>query len=218
MMNELFDKLKIKPNNLKLYEEALTHSSFANENETTHYERLEFLGDAVLQIITSDYLFNNVALDQGGLTKLRASLVREEALHYYAKQINLSKYIRIGHGEVDVKPSIQADVIEAIFAAIYLDLGIKKAFETFNLIIKPHIEITSQIKDFKTELQEYIQLERKSLSYKTIKIGGPSHKPIFKSEVYLEETILLGSGIGSSKIESEQKAAREALMKVVREV
>ncbi|MFA5692959.1 MAG: ribonuclease III [Acholeplasmataceae bacterium] len=217
-MNELFDKLKIKPKNTKLFEIALTHSSYANENNVIDYERLEFLGDAILQIITSDYLYKNYQSDQGVLTKTRASIVREEALYYYAKKLNLAKYIKLGHGELNAKPSIQADVIEALFAAIYLDLGIEIAFKTFEIVVVPYLEITKQIKDYKTELQEFIQLERKSLTYKTNKIGGPSHKPVFKSNVYLEGNILLGTGIGNSKIDSEQKAAEAALLKVVKEV
>src|SRR5690606_25421787 len=127
-MKTLFEKLGITPKNEALYIQALTHSSYAHENGTAHYERLEFLGDAVIQIIMSDYLYKNDLRDQGVLTKKRAQSVREEALFLFAEKIELSKYIKLGNGEQGAKQSVVADVFEAIFAAIYLDLGIETAF------------------------------------------------------------------------------------------
>ena len=217
-MNKLFEKLGIKPKNLDLYIEALTHSSYANENQTKDNERLEFLGDSVIQIIMSDYLFKGNHSEEGVLTKKRAQSVREEALFLYAEKIELHKYMKLGNGESEAKQSMIADCFEAIFAAIYLDLGIEIAFLVFEKVIKPYLPLVETLKDYKTQLQEYIQLERKSLKYRTLRTGGPSHKPIFKSEVVLEGDIVLGSAIGTSIKDEEQKAAEVAISKVVKDV
>jgi ribonuclease-3 len=217
-MKTLFEKLGITPKNEALYIQALTHSSYAHENGTVHYERLEFLGDAVIQIIMSDYLYKNDLRDQGVLTKKRAQSVREEALFLFAEKIELSKYIKLGNGEQGAKQSVVADVFEAIFAAIYLDLGIETAFLVFEKVVVPYLPLVETLKDYKTQLQEFIQLERKSLTYRTVKVSGPSHNPTFKADVFLEDEILLGSGTGSSKTEAQQKAAKEALSKVVKDV
>ena len=216
-MNDLLNKLNIKTNNLDLYLQAMTHTSFAHEHQTVHNERLEFLGDAVIELMMSTYLFTHDPSNQGVLTKRRAQAVREEALVLYAKTIDLEKHMRLGNGEQSAKPSMIADAFEAFFGAIYTDQGYEKAYEVFKLIVIPNLKLVEHIKDYKTQLQEFIQLERKSLSYKTLKVGGPSHRPIFKSEVFLENSILLGSGQGSSTKEAEQNAAKEALSKVVKE-
>ncbi len=217
-MKELFKRLGIQPKNEALYVQALTHSSYAHENSTEHYERLEFLGDAVIQIIVSDYLFKHDIRDQGILTKKRAQSVREEALYLYAEKIELVKYMHLGRGELDAKQSMIADAYEALFAAIYLDLGIETAFLVFERVVVPYLPLVETLKDYKTQLQELIQLERKSLAYKTVRTGGPSHRPTFKSDVILEGEILLGSGFGTSTRAAEQEAAKEALSKVVKGV
>src|SRR5690606_38914794 len=133
-MKTLYEKLGITPKNEKLYIQALTHSSFAHENGTEHYERLEFLGDAVIQIIMSDYLYKNDLRDQGFLTKRRAQSVREEALFLFAEKLNLAAYLKLGNGEQNAKQSVIADAFEALFAAIYLDLGIQSAFLVFEKV------------------------------------------------------------------------------------
>lgn len=217
-MNELFQKLGIVPKNKDLYIQALTHTSYAHENKAEHYERLEFLGDAVIQIIISDYLYKHDARDQGVLTKRRAQSVREEALFLFAEKIELSKYMKLGNGEQEAKQSMIADAFEAIFAAIYLDLGFETAFLVFERVMLPYLALVETLKDYKTQLQEFIQLERKSLTYKTVRTGGPSHRPTFKSDVVLEGDIILGTGIGTSTKDAEQKAAKEALNKVVKGV
>ncbi len=216
-MNDLLQKLNIATNNIDLYLQALTHTSFAHENHTEHNERLEFLGDAVIELMMSTYLFTHDSSDQGVLTKKRAQAVREEALVLYAEKINLDRYMRLGNGEQEAKPSMIADAFEAFFGAIYTDQGYDKTYEIFHRIVIPHLKLVEHIKDYKTQLQEFIQLERKSLAYKTLKVSGPSHRPTFKSEVYLENSILLGAGQGSSTKEAEQNAAKEALSKVVKE-
>jgi ribonuclease-3 len=210
-MDTLFKALGIKPKNLDLYIEALTHSSYANEHHTTHNERLEFLGDAVLQITLSDYLFKGESGAPGVLTKRRAQIVREEALFIYAEKINLKEHMRLGQGELNKGPnrSMIADAFEAIYGAIYLDLGLDAAKESTKLTIIPFLDEVTKLKDYKS---------RRTLSYHTVKIGGPSNNPEFKAEVYLDENILLGTGIGPTKQDAQQNAAKEALSKVIKEV
>lgn len=219
-MDTLFKTLGIKPKNLDLYIEALTHSSYANEHHTTHNERLEFLGDAVLQITLSDYLFKGESGDPGVLTKRRAQIVREEALFIYAEKINLKEHMRLGQGELNKGPnrSMIADAFEAIYGAIYLDLGLDAAKESTKLTIIPFLDEVTMLKDYKSQLQELVQIDRRTLSYHTVKIGGPSNSPEFKAEVYLDENILLGTGIGPTKQDAQQNAAKEALSKVIKEV
>lgn len=219
-MDTLFKVLGIKPKNLDLYIEALTHSSYANEHHTTHNERLEFLGDAVLQITLSDYLFKGESGAPGVLTKRRAQIVREEALFIYAERINLKEHMRLGQGELNKGPnrSMIADAFEAIYGAIYLDLGLDAAKESTKLTIIPFLDEVTMLKDYKSQLQELVQIDRRTLSYHTVKIGGPSNNPEFKAEVYLDENILLGTGIGPTKQDAQQNAAKEALSKVIKEV
>lgn len=216
-MIDLLKKLNIKTKNMDLYLQALTHTSYAHENNTEHNERLEFLGDAVIELMMSTYLFTHDPSNQGVLTKRRAQAVREEALVLYAHKIHLEPLMQLGNGEQGAKPSMIADAFEALFGALYMDQGYEKTYETFLEIVIPNLNLVEHIKDYKTQLQEFIQLERKSLSYKTFKVSGPSHRPVFKSEVFLENSILLGTGQGSSTKEAEQNAAKEALSKVVKE-
>jgi ribonuclease-3 len=216
-MNELLQQLNIQTDNIDLYFQALTHTSYAHENHTEHNERLEFLGDAVIELLMSTYLYTHDESHQGVLTKRRAQAVREEALVLYAQKINLESLMLLGNGEQSAKPSMIADAFEALFGALYMDQGYDKTYEVFLQIVVPHLKLVEHIKDYKTQLQEFIQLERKSLAYKTVKVSGPSHRPTFKSEVFLENSILLGAGTGSSTKEAEQNAAKEALSKVVKE-
>jgi len=213
----LLEKLNIKPNNLNLYIQALTHSSYANENDSKHYERLEFLGDAVLQIIISQYLFDNDLSDEGTLTKKRAQTVREETLNLYAQTIDLKDYILLGKGE-EIKganASIVADCFESLLAAIFLDQGIKAATKFVLDIYLPLVNQVSKIKDYKSTLQEYFAVDRKTLSYKTT-FTGPSNKREFFAEVILDNGITLGRGKGLTKKDAEQQAAKEALSKMHR--
>ncbi|NMA04920.1 MAG: ribonuclease III [Acholeplasmataceae bacterium] len=216
-VSELLKKIKIKPRDISLYESALTHSSFAYENDVESNERLEFLGDAVLEIFMSEYLYKNQKeLAEGIMTKKRAQLVCEEALFQYSNKINLTYYLKLGRGE-KVKGASQAtiaDAFEALMGAVYLDLGHKEARKVFYQLVIPNIDLTSDIKDFKTILQEYVQGDRKTIVYKIINESGPSHDKVFEAAVYLDGTIILGNGVGKTKKEAEQKAAEEALKKV----
>ncbi len=206
--------------NKELLITALTHSSYANEakGSVKYNERLEFLGDSVLSIVVSDYIYLHCPeLPEGKLTKLRASLVCEKSLYVYAKQINMGKHIRLSKGERrsggDDRPSILSDAFEALIAAIYLDGGIEPAREFILRFVIPDIKSTKpkKFKDYKTSLQEIIQKNpEEKLSYVLVKETGPDHDKHFVVEVHLNSNVI-GKGGGRSKKEAEQQAAREAL-------
>lgn len=202
-----------------LLENALTHSSYANEGNRglKSNERLEFLGDSVLGFITAGYLFRHGSGQEGELTRLRASLVCEKALSSYARKLGLGECLLLGHGELRGggadRPSILADAFEAVIAAIYLDGGLEPA-ETF---ILPYIKAElseqrrPQFKDYKTALQEIIQQNpEEQLTYLLVGESGPDHNKQFTVEVHLNSNVI-GTGRGRSKKEAEQQAAREAL-------
>ncbi len=216
-MEELFNKLGVKPNNLKLYNTAFSHSSYVNENNLkADYERLEFLGDAVLELISSDYLYNNMNVEEGDMTKIRASYVCENACYQYAYDLGFSKYIKVGHGEEEdggkYKKVILADIFEAFIGAMYLDQGFIKTKEVISKVIVPYIENPKIIffSDYKSVLQEYTQTDKRSLKYVLVDEEGPSHDKTFTTVVMIDD-ITYGKGIGSSKKESEQEAAKDAL-------
>ncbi|MFA5560348.1 MAG: ribonuclease III [Acholeplasmataceae bacterium] len=215
-MKALLKKVGIKPNNIDLYEQAMTHSSYGHENQTTDNERLEFLGDAVIEVLTSDYLFHNLNASEGQMTKMRAQAVCEEALVTYANHLNLSEYIKLGKGEVNkgANDAILADAFEALFGAIYADQGIEEARRVFNERIEPYLGLVFEIKDYKSLLQEYIQSgDKRNISYHIIHESGPSHAKEFHAVVKLDKEIILGTGIGKTKKEAEQNAAQDALGK-----
>lgn len=198
---------------------ALTHSSYSNEMKggVPNNERQEFLGDAVLSIIVSDYLFNRFHMAEGDLTKLRASIVCERGLFEMAQKINLGSYLYLGRGEELMggreRPSILSDAFEALIAAIYLDGGIEPARQ----FVLPFVEdFLSQkhshgFQDYKTMLQEIIQQNpEEKISYILVGQTGPDHDKRFEVEVRLNSNVI-GRGVGRSKKSAEQLAAREAL-------
>ena len=206
--------------------EALTHSSYSNENRKYNFnERLEFLGDSVLGIIISDYLFNaEKKLPEGELTKLRANIVCEESLSDVAKEIQLGNYMLLGKGEESTggrkRISILADAFEAVIAAIYLDGGIENA-RKFILKYMEKIIWDSRrgkiFRDYKTHLQEVLQEKGENsinIWYKLVEEKGPDHNKIFIMQVGMNEDIL-GVGEGKSKKEAEQLAARIALSNIL---
>ena len=219
-MEELFKKLNIKPRDIKLYQTAFYHSSYANENKRNRRsnERLEFLGDSVLSIVVSQYLFEHFShLPEGELTKIRASLVCEKSLHVFAKQIDLGKYLLLGKGEENTggreRASILADAFEALIAAIYLDGGLDAAKEHILRFIPEDIDSqkSSAFNDYKTILQEVIQQNpEEKVEYVIADQSGPDHNKAFTVNVCLN-TNVIGVGVGRSKKEAEQMAAREAL-------
>ena len=221
-MDELFNRLNIKPNDIKLYMSAFSHSSYANEHKAkSDYERLEFLGDALVDLVVADYLYNNSKEAEGEMTKDRASYVCENALYQYSMDLGLNNYIRVGNGEQKdggkFKKAIVADIFESFMAAIYLDLGFSTARRVALDIIVPYIEDpkVSFFNDYKSALQEYVQAEQDSISYKLISESGPAHDKSFKIAVVIDG-IVYGEGVGSSKKEAEQEAAKIALDKVAK--
>ena len=210
---KVFKKLDINPTNMNLYTTAVTHSSFSNENPSyPDYERLEFLGDAVLEIIISEYLYKERKLEEGVMTRMRASYVCEEACATYAREIGLDKDIRVGTGEV-LNQTITADVFEAFVAALYLDQGFDFTKKFVLDIITKYIEQgVDFLHDYKSTLQELVQTEKRSLVYEVINEEGPSHNKTFTSVVKIDD-IIMGKGVGNSKKASEQEAAKDALSK-----
>ena len=209
------DRDIIKSINEELLMEALTHSSYSNEHkDAKNYERLEFLGDAVLELITSEYFYLNTFLKEGEMTKKRASFVCEQALSHYAKDLGIDKLIRVGHGQIgNINDTIIADVFESILGAIYLTHGINIAREYINEVVVPYIKKDFMfLGDYKTLLQEYVQTDRKSLEYVLVKEYGESHNKTFEVEVMING-IVYGKGIGKSKKEAEQHAAFDAYKK-----
>ena len=198
--------------------EALSHSSFANETKKNSNERLEFLGDSVLSIVVSDYLFENYKhLPEGQLTKVRASLVCENSLFEFAKTIDLGDFLMLGKGEENTggrkRPSILADTFEAVIAAVYLDGGIEAARKYVLGFIPKDLSVTKAASnnDFKTILQEVIQKNpEEKIEYFLKDATGPDHDKTFTIQVKLNSNVI-GEGVGHSKKQAEQMAAREAL-------
>lgn len=206
--------------NPELLKTSLSHSSYANEVKkgTKSNERLEFLGDAVLSIIVSEYLFKNYAhLPEGELTKLRASLVCEKNLAEYSRSLQVGDFLLLGKGEEmnhgRERSSILADAFEAILAALYLDSDMQTATDYVLRFVKNQLENTKEVnfKDYKTILQEIIQQNREEkVRYILTDEYGPDHDKHFIVEVHLNSNVI-GKGEGRSKKEAEQQAAREAL-------
>ncbi len=206
-------------------ETALTHSSYAHEMNIPsdkNNERQEFLGDAVLEIVISNYIFNKYAdMPEGEMTKLRASIVCEDTLSKAASEIGLGKLIKLGKGEIYTggreRPSILADAMEAVFGAVYLDGGLDAAGEFILNILKPHIEHLKnnfKMRDCKTYLQELIQKKSKNpIVYHIIGESGLAHNKEFISDV-VHDGKILGKGRGRSKKEAEQNAAADAISRM----
>ncbi len=219
-MKLLQEKIGYNFKDESLLSEALTHSSYSNENKgrVNCNERLEFLGDSVLSLIVTNYIFLNFSqLPEGDLTQLRASLVCEKALYKFAKFIDLGDFIKLSKGERNGggtdRPSILSDAFEALIAAIFLDGGYECARDFVMNFIGPEIRNLRKkpIKDYKTTLQEIVQKNPgERLEYRLISESGPDHNKHFVSEVLLNSNSI-GKGGGRSKKEAEQQAAREAL-------
>lgn len=214
---KILDKLNIKTNNNKLYETALTHTSYANEHGLESYERLEYLGDAVLELVMSDYLYNTTNYQEGVMTKTRAKYVCEEALYEYSLKLGLNKYLLLGHGEEEnggrTRKAIVADIFEAIIGAIYLDKGFNEAKRFIQENVIQVIEKEDvDFNDYKSILQELVQTDKRSLEYIVVSETGPAHDKRFEVIAKIDD-IIYGSGIGRSKKEAEQRAACDALRK-----
>ncbi|MDD3187031.1 MAG: ribonuclease III [Bacilli bacterium] len=217
---EILDKLGIKPNNEQLYQMALTHTSFANENNLESYERLEYLGDAVLELIISEYLYKSTSFEEGIMTKMRSHYVCEDALYEYSLRTGLNEYLLLGHGEMEsggkYRKAIVADIFEAFIGALYLDCGIEKVkkFIHDNVITLIENKEIDFFEDYKSKLQELAQTDKRSLKYLVINEEGPAHDKTFTVEVKIDD-IVYGVGKAHSKKEAEQLAAHDALKKSV---
>ena len=221
----MFQKqININFNNENLLIQAFTHSSYVNEHRKKPYEdneRLEYLGDAVLELTVSQYLFQKYStMSEGELTKLRAAIVCEPSLVKFANELDFGRYILLGRGEEltggRTRPALLADVFEAFIGSLYLDQGLQQVINFLSLHIFPKINdgAFSHVMDFKSQLQEYVQRDSTgSIEYKILQEKGPAHNREFVSKVLLNgET--LGIGSGRSKKEAEQQAAKEALLKL----
>lgn len=203
-----------------LLKQALTHSSFTNEqkiNKAKNYERLEFLGDAVLELVSSEFLFREHSqVPEGELTKLRASMVCEPSLAFCAKDLELGKFMRLGKGEESTggreRDSITSDAMEAVIGAIYLDGGMEPARTFIDRFILSDLEDKQLFYDSKSNLQELIQGKlKKEFCYELLEESGPEHDKTFRVLVRMEEEIL-GEGTGRTKKAAEQQAAYRALL------
>lgn len=220
---EFEEKIEYSFRNRTLLENALTHSSYANEKHWSYdrnNERLEFLGDAVLELVSSDFIFHEHKKDmEGSMTKLRASLVCEQSLAGSARELNLGKYIRLGKGESATggsdRDSILSDAFEAVIGAIYLDGGLEHAAVFIRRFVLSDIEAKQLFYDSKTVLQEIIQERRdgNAISYELISESGPDHAKVFEISCNLGGEII-GIGKGKSKKAAEQQAAYQAILKI----
>ncbi|WP_088809522.1 MULTISPECIES: ribonuclease III [Listeria] len=212
--------------NVALLQTAFTHSSYVNEHrheELQDNERLEFLGDAVLELTVSDYLFKKYPdMAEGQMTKMRAAIVCEPSLVEFAEMVHFSKYIRLGKGEEKAggrtRPALLADVFESFIGALYLDNGIQAVIRFLERLVFPKIDtgIYMQTVDFKTQLQEIVQRDRDVLiQYDILGETGPAHNKAFEAQVVVNGQVL-GKGTGRTKKQAEQNAAEYAIRQVLR--
>ncbi|MFC4664679.1 MULTISPECIES: ribonuclease III [Oceanobacillus] len=222
-LSQLENELGITFQQKDLLKEAFTHSSYVNEykkSKLNDNERLEFLGDAVLELAVSQYLYrNNQEMPEGEMTKLRAAIVCEASLTVFAKQFDFGKYILLGKGEDKTggrqRPAILADAFEAFLGALYLDQGFDAVLRFLNMHIFPALTVdtSTSVMDYKSHLQEIVQQQKdRKIEYEIIEERGPSHYKEFIAQVVIQGEPA-GKGNGRTKKEAEQKAARAALEK-----
>lgn len=220
-MEKLCHELGYRFRNSSLLTTALTHPSYGGDHHVPHYQRLEFLGDAVLELAVSQYLYAKLPeVDEGKLTRIRAALVREETLYRAAKRVGLDAYIRLSVGEERSggrnKPSILSDVMEAVFAAVYLDGGFENAVKAVERALGEELSpktLYDNCLDAKSRLQELLQRDGGMPAYEFVSMQGPPHAPEFCYRVTAGGCVL-GEGVGPSKQGAQQNAAREALKRM----
>lgn len=222
---EWLETRQIKVNDRELIQVACTHSSYVNEHSFSKRdnERIEYMGDAVLQLWVSQRLYMlKPSLSEGQMTTIRAQLVCEKALANYCRDLGLNQFLLLGVGEEKSggrqRDSITSDMFEAFIGAIYIDSGFNSVDIILNQVILPLLKEvdTLIITDYKTKLQEYVQSDiRKTIIYEVVNMEGPSNQPTFEVVVKLDE-LILGRGIGPSKKKAEQSAAKDAFSKLVR--
>lgn len=219
---QFLQHLEIQFSNKKLLKQSFTHASYRNEHRTEggqDNERLEFLGDAVLELLVSEYLFLKYPkLPEGELTRLRAAIVCEPSLVRFATKLEFDRYIRLGRGEEisggRKRPALLADVFEAFVGAYYLDQGLQAVKDFLHKYVFPEIQSvgTPLLQDYKTSLQEYVQREGLGqLSYQILEERGPAHNREFVAMAMLDDRSM-GEGVGRSKKEAEQRAAQMTMM------
>ncbi|MCI1904059.1 ribonuclease III [Enterococcus hirae] len=223
-LEELKTEYGIVFEHVDLLELAFTHSSFVNEHRNLALEdneRVEFLGDAVLELLISRYVYDHYPdLPEGKLTKIRSAIVREESLAKFAQECHFDRYIRLGNGEEAnggrKRPSLLCDLFESFLGALYLDQGLEKALEFIKQVIFPKIEsgMFEQEMDYKTRLQEILQHQGDvNIAYQIVGEEGPAHERTFSTEVIADGKVL-GLGTGKSKKAAEQDAAKLAIRKL----
>ena len=219
---ELLKRINVVPNDIALYELALTHPSYNAEVNTKHfdYERLEYMGDAVLDYVSADLIFHqHKTMEPGNMSKLRSFLVKSKTLSNYARNINLADYISTGHSiskeQLQNSDRILEDCFEALIGAIYLDQGIEFVFNFIKKVLMKDIIVFGKqdLTDYKSKLQEEMQSEyRESVHYEMLEESGPAHDRTYLVQVLFNE-IPLATGTGKTKKEAEQDAAKNALKK-----
>lgn len=221
LVKKVIEKYQLKVNNINLICTAFIHSSYVNEHKKMRLhdnERLEFLGDSVLGVLVSHYLFSSKNIfSEGEMTKLRSQYVCEGTLYQFAKTLGIGELMLLGHGEEitggRLRPAVLADAFEAFLGALYVDSGLENPKKIIDQVVIPYIENGEllSIEDYKSELQEFVQADNKhSVHYEIVDDEGPAHNKIFTAEVYLDD-IRLGRGTGRTKKEAEQNAAKEAM-------
>lgn len=223
LLKEILAKYDVKVTNTENFLLAMTHSSYANEHNLKSNERIEFLGDAVLGFLVARYIYDNFPnIPEGKMSKLRATYVCENANAKYAQVLGIDKLLLLGRGEEQSggrqKDAVINDAFESFLGAVYLTNGIEDVKKILEKVVFPHIKANDQIEfvDYKSQLQEYVQAEtRSSLVYRLVSKEGTSNDPTFTMEVVLED-IVLGRGVGKSKKEASQLAAKNALSKMAK--
>ena len=224
-LKELEQKIGYKFSDFSLLERAMMHSSYTNERHLPKYrcnERLEFLGDAVLELVSSEFLFKgSPKMPEGELTKTRASMVCEPSLALCARDIDLGSYLLLGKGEEAtggrMRDSVTSDAMEALIGAVYLDGGFTSAKEFIHRFVLTDLEDKKLFYDSKTILQEMVQAEKLgTITYRLVKAEGPDHNKSFHTEVLIGNKVS-GKGVGRTKKASEQQAAYEAILSLRRE-
>ena len=220
-VEEVSAKLDVKFKNADLLKTAFTHAAYANVFKTTSNQRMEFLGDSVLGLVVSDYVYRNSKLNEGDLTRIKSQFVSEEALSKVVDGLEVNTYLLVNQGSLGQalheKPSVKADLYESIVAAIYLDSGLEVAREfvlrTLNLGEKAVKQYLEDSLDYKTQLQELLQKEGKvKITYRTTLTKGSAHEPVFTAWLTINGE-KVAKATGSSKRKSEQEAAKLALEK-----
>lgn len=222
-LKEILKKYDINVRSYKNFLLAMTHSSYANEHQLKHNERIEFLGDSILGMLVAEYIYTNFEnMPEGNMSKLRATYVCEDANAKYAKEIGIDQILLLGKGEEQTggrtRPAILSDAFESFLGAIYLEGDIEEVKKLLKVVVFPHVLAINEVQfiDYKSRLQEYIQAEtRTALEYRLDNVQGPPHMRVFTMSVYLDK-MKLGTGVGKTKKEATQEAAKSALQKMAK--